>query len=204
MSRPVINPGQIDWSGENPGMYLKETADGPFVTLISFFRVVLSPHGKGHAAFMLQDPRGSGKDAAKPNVCITDNEPLANYLRDGFVTHFGAFKGATGLAGCRMVPGWDFQAGGDGRTVHTEWFRSAIGQVCLTWDQLGAPFLVELMKEGSATGKHEMFSLFVESPSVRATINGNAVAGKAFPREFLSRKNSSTAFLAFSETWVKV
>lgn len=40
-------PGTVDWSGENPGMYLKETQDGPFVTLLSFFRVVVSPHGRG-------------------------------------------------------------------------------------------------------------------------------------------------------------
>ena len=95
-------------------------------------------------------------------------------------------------------------AAGDGSTTHTEWFRSTLGQVSLTWDALGAPFIVELPKDKSATGKHEMFSLFVESPSVRATINGKAVAGRAFPREFAGKKNSSTAFLAFSETWVNV
>ena len=37
---------------------------------------------------------------------------------------------------------------------------------------------------------------------VTATINGKSVAGKAFPREFAGKKDSSTAFLAFSETWV--
>ena len=204
MSRPVINPGKVDWSGVNPGMYLKETADGPFVTLISFFRVMLSPHGKGHAAFLLLDPHGNGKDARKPNVCITDNEPLAVYLRDGFVANFGAFKTASNLRATRMEPGWDFQASGDGSTTHTEWCRSTIGQVSLSWDQLGAPFIVEMPKDKSATGKHEMFSLFVESPSVRATINGNSVTGRAFPREFAGKKDSSTAFLAFSETWVSV
>ena len=92
MTRPPINPGPVYWSGENPGMYLKDTADGPFVTLISFFRVVLSPHGKGHAAFLLLDPRGNGAHTGKPNVCVTDNEPLAAYLRDNFVAHFGRSK----------------------------------------------------------------------------------------------------------------
>ena len=62
MARPPFNPNKVDWSGENPGMYLKETADGPFVTLISFFRVVTSTHGKGHAAFMLLDPHGDGRN----------------------------------------------------------------------------------------------------------------------------------------------
>lgn len=201
--RPTINPGAVDWSGENPGMYLKETADGPFVTLISFFRVVTSPHGKGHAAFILQDPRGSGKDADRPNLCITDNEPLAQYVRDGFVAKFGAFKGATGLPGVRMVPGWDFQPSGNGTTTHVEWFRSTLGQVCLTWRELSAPFMVEMPRDKSATGHHEMFSLFVDAHAVDVSINGRGVKGKPFPREFAGKSDSSTAFLAFSETWVK-
>jgi hypothetical protein len=203
MARTPINPGKIDWSGENPGMYLRQTADGPFVTLISFFRVVASPLGKGHAAFMLLDPHGDGRSADKPNVCLTDNEPLAEYLRKGFVAHFGAFKGAKGLDTVQYKPGWDFMPGGDGHTVHTEWFRSALGQVCLSWTDLSDPFLVEMDKEHSATGRHEMISLFFDVRKISATINGKAVAGKPFPREFAGKKNSSTAFLAFSETWVK-
>jgi hypothetical protein len=203
MARPAINPGTVDWTGENPGMYLKETADGPFVTLISFFRVLLSPRGRGHAAFILQDPHGEGRSAAKPNLCITDNEPLAEYLREGFVANFGAFRGLKGLAGVRMVPGWDFMPAGDGKVAHVEWFRSAVGQVCLTWKGLGDVFLVEMPKDKSATGRHEMFSLFVDAHAVEATINGRGVAGRAFPREFAGKKDSSTAFLAFSETWVK-
>ena len=49
MAEPIIFSGTVDWSGENPGISLKENPDGPFVTLASFFRVVLSPHGRGHA-----------------------------------------------------------------------------------------------------------------------------------------------------------
>jgi hypothetical protein len=203
MARVPINPGVVDWSGENPGMYLKDKADGPFVSLISYFRVVHSPHGKGHAAFMLLDPYGDGRQAARPNLCLTDNEPLSHYLKKGFVSFFGAFKGATGLGSLQVKPAWDFMAGGDGSSVHTEWFRSAVGQVQLSWNQLGAPFLVEFDQARSATGKHEMISLFVDARTCTATLNGNPVAGKAFPREFAGKKDSSTAFLAFSETWVK-
>jgi hypothetical protein len=203
MSRVPINPAKIDWSGENPGMYLKVSGDGPFVSLISFFRVVTSPHGKGHAAFMLLDPQGVGNNSEKPNLCLTDNEPLAEYLRNGFVKHFSAFRGAKGLETVQYKPAWDFMAGGDGRTVHTEWFRSAIGQVNLTWTDLSDAFLVEFDKEHSATGRHDMISLFLDARDAAATINGNAVGGKPFPREFAGRKGSSTAFLAFSETWLK-
>jgi hypothetical protein len=193
----------VDWSGENPGMYLKETATGPFVTLISFFRVVMSPHGRGHAAFLLLEPHGDGKDQSKPNICLTDNEPLAKYLCKGFVSNFGAFKTAKALSTLEFKPGWDFIPGGDGRTNHTEWFRSALGQVQLNWQALSQPFLVDLDPAESATGSHRMVSLFIDAKQVAGSINGNGIDGKPFPREFAGKSDSSTAFLAFSESWVK-
>jgi len=203
MERIPVNPGVVDWSGENPGMYLKESAEGPFVTLISFFRVVRSPHGRGHAAFLLLDSQGEGKDPKRPNLCVTDNEPLARYLKDHFVAYFGAFRGVAGLAHVRFEPGSNFVASGDALTSYTESFRHAGGEVRLTWEGLGDAFLVEFPKDKSATGRHEMFSLFVDAHAVDASINGRAVAGRPFPREFAGKKESSTAFLAFSETWVK-
>ena len=47
MARPPVNPNPIDWSGENPGITLKATVDGETTCLVSFFRVVVSPHGVG-------------------------------------------------------------------------------------------------------------------------------------------------------------
>ena len=54
MAEAINFPGTVEWSGENPGISLKATPDGPFVALASFFRVVLSPHGRGHALVLLQ------------------------------------------------------------------------------------------------------------------------------------------------------
>ena len=96
MADMVNFSGTVEWSGENPGISLKETADGPFVTLASFFRVVLSPHGRGHALVLLQSPQQAG---APGNVCLHDNEKLARYLVSDFVSHFGAWKGLPGLSG---------------------------------------------------------------------------------------------------------
>jgi hypothetical protein len=42
MSRVPIHPGTVEWSGENPGIYLKDSADGPWRSLMCFFRIVLS------------------------------------------------------------------------------------------------------------------------------------------------------------------
>ena len=202
MERIPINPGTVDWSGENPGMYLRESADGPFVTLISFFRVVLSPHGSGHAAFMFLDPHGDGTTPGKSNVCFTDNEKLAAYLKDGFLSNFGPFKGARALSTCRFEKGEDFRPSGDGHSTYTETFRGIDGEVALTWEPLEEVFMVEMPKEKSATGQHEMFSCFVNASGIRVSIAGKGVAGRPFPRD-MAGKASSTAFLAFSETWVR-
>ena len=200
----MASHGEVDWSGENPGMYLKQSAAGPYVTLVSFFRVVTSPHGRGHAAFLLLDPHGDGKQADRPNVCLTDNDPLAKYLAEGFVSKFGAFSGVKGLSSLRYQPGWDFMPGGDGRTRHAEWFRSAIGQVQLEWSGLSEPFLVDLAPSEGATGRHRMVSMFFDARQASARVNGNLAEGKPVPREFAGRSDSSTAFLAFSESWIKV
>ena len=78
-------------------MYLKETPDGPFVTLVSFFRVVASPYGRGHALILLEAPLLHRSLPEALNVCVTDNDPLARYLVSDFAAHFGAFKDAAAL-----------------------------------------------------------------------------------------------------------
>ena len=61
MSRIPHNPGRVEWSGENPGIYLKENSqDTSYSTLALFFRVVMSPHGRGTAAIVLGAPDKAG------------------------------------------------------------------------------------------------------------------------------------------------
>jgi len=112
------------------------------------------------------------------------------------------FRGIPALAHVRYEKGSDFVASGDAKTTYTERFRSESGEVSLTWEPLGDAFMVEMPKDRSATGQHEMFSLFVTALGARASIHGNGVAGRPFPRD-VAGKTSSTAFLAFSETWVR-
>ena len=54
----------------------------------------------------------------------------------------------------------------------------------------------------SATGAHQMYSVFVEAADGSIALNGKQMPGKVIQRDFLDRR-MSTAFLAFSETWVK-
>jgi hypothetical protein len=192
----AVVPGRVDWSGENPGMYLRESPDGPYSALASFFRVVLSPHGPGHAAFVLLDPQ-----AGEQCFCFTDNEPLARYLLRDYVSCFGSFKGNPNLDRIAYRPADRFVHEG---SHDTEWREIVTGpgvHLELTWGGLYDTFALDVPPERSATGKHRMLSLFVSAREAKIELNGVGAKGQPTPRDAFGRE-SSTAFLAFSETWI--
>ena len=203
MAEPIVFAGNVEWSGENPGISLKEKPDGPFVTLASFFRVVLSPHGRGHALVLLQSPHDAKPPADRPNICFHDNEKLARYLVADFVSNFGAYKGLPGLAGMSYRRLDSVEAAGDAASSYSETVKSGDQTIRLSWSGLGKPFCFALPPDKSATGKHHMPSLFVGCKEASVTVNGRTLPGKPIPRE-IAGHGISTAMLAFSETWVRV
>src|SRR5262245_50106503 len=161
MADPIVFPGTVDWSGENPGISLKETPDGPFVALASFFRVVLSPHGRGHALVLLQSPGEANPPADRANYCLHDNEKLARYLVSDFVANFAAYKPQPGLQNLTYRKLDAVEASGDPASSYSETLKAGDLTVRLTWSGLGKPFCFAMTPERSATGKHHMPSLFV-------------------------------------------
>jgi hypothetical protein len=75
--RVPINPG----TGPNGqaiirGIYLKLTGDGPFVALSLYFKVVLSPHGRGTAMLILGDPDAAQRLAGRAEWFLS---PIIRY-----------------------------------------------------------------------------------------------------------------------------
>ncbi|MBU8544185.1 MULTISPECIES: hypothetical protein [Roseomonadaceae] len=200
MTETLLFPGRVEWSGENPGISLKQDPAGPFTTLASFFRVVLSPHGRGHALVLLQSPKENG---APGNICLTDNEPLARWLVADYVSHFGAWRGLPGLKGLHYRSLDSVAAGGDAISSYSETVTAGDMTVALEWSGLGMPFCFALPPEKSATGRHHMPTLFVGCDKATVTVNGVAIPGAPIPRE-IAGQHISTAMLAFSETWIGV
>lgn len=202
MAETMSFNGTVEWSGENPGISLKEKPDGPFVTLASFFRVVLSPHGRGHALMLLQSPQEANPPAERGNYCFHDNEKLARYLAADFVSHFGAWKGQPGFANMtyRRLDG--VAASGDPASTYSETVKAGDITAQLTWTGLGKPFCFAVPPDKSATGKHHMPSLFVGCSDASVTVNGRKLPGKPIPRE-MAGQTITTAMLAFSETWIR-
>ena len=202
MKRISVNPGRVEWSGENPGIYLKESADSDYSTLALFFRVVLSPFGRGQAALILGAPGEASGWPDAPNMLMTDNQVLMRWILDGWVARFPAFRDRPGLGGMAWL---DIESASrqpsDLKSLYSETVRGSGVTAELAWRGLGAPLPAEISKENSPTGKHEMYSVFLEAESATVSINGTALPGRVASRQFFGR-TMSTAFLAFSETWV--
>jgi len=202
MTGTITFPGTVEWSGENPGISLKEDPAGSFTTLASFFRVVLSPHGRGHALVLMLSPSEEAPPADRANICFTDNEKLARWLVADYVSHFGAWRGLPGLKGLQYRALDAVEAGGDAITSYSETVRAGDTTVALAWSGLGKPFCFALAPATSATGAHHMPSLFVGCETATVTVNGRARPGAPIPRE-IAGQHISTAMLAFSETWIR-
>ena len=202
MANHPFPDGAVDWSGDNPGIYLKDVAEGPFISLMVWFRIALSAYGKGHVLLLFEDPTRAAAWPQVANFSICDNEPLARYLVEGFCKKFGVFREAKAFSTLEYLPMQQQVASGDNVSSSAVTVTAPGLKVELIWDKLGKPFAADVLPEQSATGAHEMYSVFVESADASIVVNGRRLRGRPFPRPFMGR-SASSAFLAFSETWLK-
>jgi len=137
-----------------------------------------------------------------PNLCLSDNEPLMRWLVADFVSRFASFRDSAGLRAMSYHAADHFDTTGDGRTFHQEQVAGNGLEVTLRWHSLSPPFAVDVPPGMSATGAHRMYSVFVEAADGSIALDGRPMPGKVIQRDFLDRR-MSTAFLAFSETWIK-
>ena len=202
MNRTSINPGRVDWSGENPGIYLKESQEADFSALALFFRVVLSPYGRGQAAIVLGEPNQAKGWPEVANFIITDNQQMMRWIIAGWVTKMPTFIDRQGLTAMSWLDLDSVEKRpNDLKTSYSETLRGSGVTLEMQWLDMGAPLPVEVTAENSATKEHEMYSVFLEAKDARIKVNGTALAGSVQQRQFFGR-TMSTAFLAFSETWV--
>jgi hypothetical protein len=196
-----IHPGTPDWSGENPGILLKEDPEGPWSAMALFFRIVYSPEGAGHALLLYEDPMRAASLPETHNVMVSDNEPMARYLMANFIGKLPSFGGVPGFPAVQYLALDQVAAGGDARSRYTESLRAGDLRVELVWDDLGAPVALELPVEETGTKEHEGFTVLVESRTASILVNGRALPGRPVPRVQAGLETTS-AFLYFSETWI--
>ncbi|OMB97177.1 hypothetical protein A5733_10490 [Mycobacterium sp. NS-7484] len=196
----TVLPGKVDWTGDNPFIYLKTDPTGDWSSLSVFFRITASDHGTGHLTAVVTDPYDPERASA---LGLTDNEPLARFLIEDFVSKFVLFRPTKAFESVKLHTNAEFSQD----ITDTAWVErardaSAGVEVAMQWDQLQPSFAVHQPAAESGTGRHEMLSVFLPAGSAVVTVNGTALPGATVERDFFGGRAQSAA-LALSETWVQ-
>ena len=193
-----VKYGRVYVSGENPVIRLLMKEGGTPTTEASFWRVVYSPAGAGHVLFLR-----SGIDADNPTrqsglrIAFTDNEKLAEYLGKEIMSAFNKVYADDPFP----VQKATFRKNGNTLTEWKETVKSRKYTIQLVWKDFAEPFQLDT-PAGGRTNPYGIASLFIPARAAEVIINGKKAPGRPFPTR-RGRMENSTAFLAFSETWVK-
>ena len=201
LSTPV-NSGKIWWSGDNPGILLKENEEGPWSALALFFQIVFTPAGRGNALFLYENPNAKESLPNVHNVVLHDNEKMARWLADNFIGALpGPFSESPAFKELQYIPLTECYTSGDTSSRYKQTVKAEGIEVDLIWDQLGTPTALELSPEHVGTRSHNLFNLLIESRDASIVVNGRKLPGQVVPRRQADIE-TTTGFVYFSEIWI--
>jgi hypothetical protein len=190
MAQPV-DPNDVLMTGENS--FIRLSADGgkTHSSRVSHWRVLWCPAGSGHAMFM-QSP------LIENRVQIySDNMAVARWLQRTIETLlYPAFADL-------KIPVIDaqFARTGDPRSTTMETVISGTERIVLAWHDCIDPFVLT-MAPGMGNRPIGVFSTFFPAKAAQIELNGRFAPDSPW-LEMRGDRQSSSACLAWSETWVK-
>ena len=186
------DPNQVLLTGENSFIRLSQEQGGPQDTRISHWRILHSPAGSGHVLFLKSDVVGDDV------LVYADNIALARWLQGEIESVL--FPEFADLS--LPVIDAEFSKSGDSRSFWKETVENDDDAIQMTWFDFLDPFMLRV-EAGSVPGRpHGVYSCFIPARQAQVTFNGQVAAGTP-SLETRGDKQSSTACLAWSETWVK-
>lgn len=190
---PTVKGGQVVISGENPFISLSLKAGGKSLTNVSFWRVVYSPAGVGHACYIRCDLTGNGPSKDDIRAVYTDNKKLVEYLNKEIMSAFDKAY----MEDPYPVHSASFRKEGDMLNEYREVVTADSLKLELVWKDFHPPVMIEIPVSSyiinTTLGPARIAEVFV---------NGVKAAGRVFPRPE-GTAQGSTGSLAFSETWVR-
>ena len=192
MTTNPTDPNQVRLTGENSFIRLHNEEGGPMLTRASHWRVLYSPAGPGNVLYLKSN-------LLEDQVLVySDNIALARWLQEEIESLlFPEFADQS-----LPVVDAQFTKSGDGRSFWTEKVESEEDTILLTWHDFVEPFMLRV-EAGSAPGRpHGVYSCFIPARQAQVTFNGIVAQGRPSP-EMRGDKQSSSACLAWSETWVR-
>ena len=192
MTTNPTDPNEVRLTGENSFIRLSHDGGNNQSTRTSHWRVLFSPAGAGHVLFIKSD------DLDDEVRIYADNIALARWLQEEIeCLLFPEFAD-------QSIPVTEAEFSRSGGT-HSFWTEKVVNdddEIVLTWYDFLDPYMLRV-EAGSVPGRpHGVYSCFIPSRRAQLSINGNAVEGDPW-LEMRGDKQSSSACLAWSETWVR-
>ena len=186
------DPNKIRLTGENSFIRLTDLSGDTQTTRSSHWRVLWSPGGAGHVLFLQSELTD---DQVK---IYSDNIALARWLQDEIESLLYPDFADQSMP----IIEAEFGKKGDPTTFWTETITSDEDEIAMTWHDFMEPYML-VVPAGSATGRpHGVYSCFIPARKAQLTINGDVASGKVVT-DRRGDKDSSSACLAWSETWVR-
>ncbi len=191
MAQTPVDPNEVLMTGENS--FIRLSADGgkTHTSRVSHWRVLWCPAGAGHAMFF-QSPLIDNRVQI-----YSDNLAVARWLQRTIETMlYPAFADVS-----LPVSAAEFTRSGEPRSSTMASVISATDQIVLTWYDCMDPFVLT-MAPGMANRPLGVFSTFFPAKSAQIEMNGLFAPDLPW-LEMRGDRQSSSACLAWSESWVK-
>jgi len=190
MANPV-DPNTVLMTGENSFIRLSPDGGTTLSDRFSHWRVLWCPDGAGHALFVDSTLLGG------QTRVYSDNPAVARWLQKNIETILYQKFADTTLS---IVQAQFTRAGSPPAPV-TETIVGGGDRIVMTWSDTITPFILNA-PPGFQNRPIGVFSTFFPARSARVELNGKVPDGKVWP-EMRGDRQSSSACLAWSESWVK-
>ncbi len=188
---PPVDPNEVMMTGENSFIRLSPDGGTTLSDRASHWRVLWCPAGGGHALF-LTSPLTEGR------VRIwSDNIAVARWLQRSIESLLFPAFADTALP----VTAARFERHGGPWSSATESVIAADTRITLSWYDTVEPFVLN-SPPGFGNRPIGVFSTFFPARGAQIEIDGRVATGQVWA-EMRGDRQSSSACLAWSETWVK-
>ena len=190
MANPV-DPNEVLMTGENSFIRLSRDGGKTLADRASHWRVLWCPAGAGTVLFLQSELTDN-----KVRI-YSDNPAVARWLQKTIeALLFPAFADTS-----LPVIGAEFARGGEARSTAFETITSTTDRIRMTWWDTLEPFVLT-MAPGTNGRPIGVFSTFFPARSAQIELNGRFATAQVWAEQRGDRQSSS-ACLAWSESWVK-
>ena len=188
----ITDPNGVILTGENSFIRLHDEETGAQLTRTSHWRVLMSDGGSGHVLYI------TGEETDNEVKIYSDNIALARWLQEEIEIHLYPGFADTDIPVLDAI----FDKKGDIGSSWTEIIQTDDETIYMSWYDFKTPYMLTAASGTNDSRPHGVYSCFIPATKAQLTVNGSVAKGVPIA-EYRGSTESSSACLAWSETWVK-